>query len=90
MYNAFDGLQVHYGMPSNLDERIATQPPHEVGQRIISRKLFPHGMDPSAPFPFQNRYNLTAGEQPDLIAVHILDWQQLQLGPTKTTTSDAV
>src|SRR5580692_7409090 len=64
-------------MPSDLDKRIATQPPHEVSQRIISRKLFPHSMDPSAPFPPQHRCNLATGEQPDLVAVDILDRQEL-------------
>jgi hypothetical protein len=34
-------------------------------------------MNPCTPFSSQHRYNLTAGEQPDLIAVYILDRQQL-------------
>ena len=34
-------------------------------------------MDPSAPFPSQHRCNLATGEQPDLVAVYILDRQQL-------------
>src|SRR4029077_7913221 len=62
MSNSFDCLQVHHGMPSDLDERIATKPLHEVSQRIVSRKLFPHSMDPSAPIPSQHRCNLAAGE----------------------------
>jgi hypothetical protein len=68
-----DCLQIHRGMPSDLYERIAAQPSHEISQRIISGKLFPHGMDPGASFPPQHRCNLSAGEQPDLVAVHILD-----------------
>ncbi len=34
-------------------------------------------MDPSAPFPSQHHCNLATGEQPDLVAVHIPDRQQL-------------
>src|SRR4029077_20386939 len=84
MNNAFDCLKVHYGMPSDLDERIAAQPSQEVRHGIISSKLFAHGMDPGAPFPSQHRYDLTTGEQPDLVAVHILDRQQL-VGCTRKT-----
>src|ERR1700738_129605 len=45
MNNAFDCLKVHYGMPSDLDERIAAQPSQEVRHGLISSKLFEHGMD---------------------------------------------
>src|SRR5580704_13269902 len=84
MNNAFDCLKVHYGMPSDLDERIAAQPSQEVSHGIISGKLFAHGMDPGAPFPSQHRYDLTTGEQPDLVPIHILDRQQL-VGCTSKT-----
>src|SRR4029077_2365995 len=84
MNNAFDCSKVHHGMPSDLDERIAAQPSQEVSHGIISGKLFPHRMDPRAPFPSQHRYDLTAGEQPDLVPIDILDWQQLVGCTTKT------
>src|ERR1700719_4518441 len=84
MNNAFDCLKVHYGMPSDLDERIAAQPSQEVSHGIISSKVFAHGMDPGAPFPSQHRYDLTTGEQPDLVPIHILDWKQL-VGCTSKT-----
>ena len=84
MNSAFDCLKVHDGMPSDLDERIAAQPSQEVSHGIKSGKLFAHGMDPGAPFPSQHRYDLTAGEQPELVPIHILDWKQL-VGCTSKT-----
>jgi hypothetical protein len=62
MNNAFDCLEVHSGMPSDLDERIAAQPSQEVSHGIIGGKLFAYGMDPGAPFPSQRRYDLTNGD----------------------------
>ncbi len=62
MSHVFDCLEVHYGVPSDLDERIASQPPHEISQRIVSGKLLSHRVDPRAPIPSEHRYNLTAGE----------------------------
>jgi hypothetical protein len=77
MSDVFDCPQVHYRMPSDLDERIAALPPHENSQGIVSGKLFPYRVDPSAPIPSQHRYNFTAGEQADPVTVYILDWQQV-------------
>jgi hypothetical protein len=41
-------------------------------------------MDPRAPFPSQHRYDLAAGEQPNLVPIHILARQQL-VGCTSKT-----
>src|SRR5271168_2361106 len=84
MNDVVDCLQIDRGMPADLDERIAAQPSQEVSHGIISGKLFAHGMDPGAPFPSQHRYDLTAGEQPDLVPIHILDRKQL-VGCTSKT-----
>src|SRR5258707_7321863 len=73
MSDVCHGMQVHCGMVSDPDERIAAQPLHEVDQWIVGRELFPYGMDPGALFPSQYRCNLATGEQPDLVSVHILN-----------------
>jgi hypothetical protein len=75
-------------MPSDLDERIAAQPSQEVSHGIISSKVFAHGLDPGAPFPSQHRYDLTTGEQPDLVPIHILDWKQLVGCTSKTPPAE--
>jgi hypothetical protein len=51
--------------------------PHQVSQRVVRRKLFPHGIDPSTPVAPQHRGNLATGQQPDPVPIHTLDRQQL-------------
>src|SRR4029077_12510791 len=40
-------------------------------QGIVSGKLLPYRVDPSAPIPSQHRYNFTAGEQADPVTVRL-------------------
>jgi len=80
--------QVYYGMSSNLHKRIAAEPPHQITQRVIGSKFLPHGMNPGATIMPEDRRNLVAGEQTNLVAVYILDGEQFIGCLGKTTLFD--
>src|SRR3984957_11202971 len=58
MIDLFNGPEIHYGVPTDLDERVTAQPAQEITQRVISGKLFPHRMNPGASIVSQHRCNL--------------------------------
>jgi hypothetical protein len=73
MNDVFDCMQVHDRMPADLNKGIATQPLHDIGQRVVGGKLFPHSVNPGPPVTSQYCCNLVTSQQPYPIAIYVFN-----------------
>ena len=77
MNDVFDCVQVHHRMPADLNKGVATQPLHDIGQRIVGGEFFPHGVNPRPPVPSQHRGDLVASKQSYPVTVDVSNLEQL-------------